>query len=352
MRFSGMWRKRFRRIVMSVLVLIISALVLAPASVPAADDNYLKSISSPHILDCGQSADGSGTYVIYSEVPGKQYAFNPGLKYAIEYGGTVRKDQASGRELAEELHVQVYDSLSGERLYTANVSGMLREVKQGYVLSPAGLGIRISESGKEYLLPGKLMDIENGRIVGEEIVMDLESGELLLRKDVSKARRGGGSDEKAEDTQDAADYNREIRKTGWLSTLYTNVLEVNGYAGAEALARPACYVLGYSPEKASIDDQHLQEYFSMQDSQIWKSAPYITCTFDADQDSISMIRALFGNPKNLRWDGAVIYSSASWDECEHPLRSVEDFYRWYRYDRYGKLKGAAGRMSLRFEDVS
>lgn len=362
MRFSGMWRRRFRRIKkkwlpvvgsMTVLVMLViaAAPVLALASVPVTDNNYQRTISSPRILGCGQSVDGSGTYVIYSRVPGKQDAFNPGLQYAIEYDGSVRRDPASGRELAEDLRVLVYDTSSGERLYTANVSGMLREVRQDYALIPTGLGIRISQTGKEYLLPGKLMNTGTGRIVGEEIVMDLETGELLLHKDVSKARPEGGSggksegkaDEKSEDetknTLDASDYNREIRKNAWLSSLYTNILELNGYEGAEALARPACYVLGYSPEKVSVEDQHLQEYFSMQNSQIWKSAPYITCIFGAEQDSLSLVRALFGDPENLRWDGAAIYSSASWDECEHPLRSIEDFYRWYRYDRYGRLKG-------------
>ena len=374
MRFSGMWRRRFRRIevkrllavwymtALAVLVITVtpalasvsvrvpaaalssaSALALTAAPAPVTENDQLRSISSPHILDCGQSMDGFGTYVIYSGVPGKLYAFNPGLQYAIEYDGSVRRDPASGRELAEDLRVQVYDTSSGGRLYTANVSGMLREVRQSYALIPTGLGIRISQAGREFLLPGMLMDTGTGRIVGEEIVMDLETGELLLHKDVSKARPEGGSGGKTTDAGDAADYNREIRKTGWLSTLYTNVLEVNGYAGVEALARPACYVLGYSPEKASsIDDQYLQEYFSMQDSPMWKAAPYITCIFDADQDSISLVRALFGDPENLRWEGAVIYSSASWDKCEHPLRSIEDFYRWYRYDRYGRLKGHRG----------
>lgn len=332
---------------MLAVVMLVIAAVPAMASVPVTDNNYLRTISSPHILGCGQSVDGSGTYVIYSKVPGKQHAFNPGLQYAIEYGGSVRRDPASGWELAEDLRVLVYDTSSGERLYTANVSGMLREVRQDYVLIPTGLGIRISQTGKEYLLPGKLMNTGTGRIVGEEIVMDLETGELLLHKDVSKARPEGGSggkpegkaDEEVKNTLDASDYNREIRKNAWLSTLYTNILELNGYAGAEALARPACYVLGYSPEKASVEDQHLQEYFSMQNSQIWKSAPYITCSFGAEQGSLSLVRALFGDPENMRWDGAVIYSTASWDECEHPLRSIEDFYRWYRYDRYGRLKG-------------
>ena len=341
MYLTGMWKKRFRKQPVRCLLGVVSMLLFFTVGlskvraeprfspVCSAQQAYLKTMLSgtvskktagPRILDCGRSPDGHGVYVLFSNHVRWPYSLNPGFHYAIEYDAVVRKFPSIRQELADELEVHVYDIWSGERLYTADVAGMLREVRENIRISP-DLSIRITENGQEYLMLNELVDIRTGSTAQEMIALDLASGELVL------------------DRQSQADnlelFHQGIRKTGWLSSLYTNLLEINGFRGVRTIARPSCFVLEYSPGKSLCADQRLTEYFTPHDLRLWNNAPYVLCVFDPEQSQASIVRALFGDYDQISWEQAVIYDTASLDGCEHPIRSEQDFYQWYRYDESG-----------------
>ena len=381
MGFNGMWKMRFnmvhckkKRNMVRLLSIVLSAVLVftggaigteassdtinagmitarTEVTVAASDKEAPVRKYSPHILDCGRSPDGYGTYVLYSGFPGTLSVFNPGLQYAIEYDCSVRKDPSSGREVAEDLQVHVFDTRSGWRLYSADISRMLQEVRRDYKIGfpDGGFGIRISETGKEYLALETLWDTTTGKRAEEEIELDLETGELVLKKETpemgkapikswERTNRGivTKSDIRTESAweKEIEKENREIRERGWLSTLYTNLLEMNGYIGTQAFSRPSCFVLGISQEETeeSASIGHLLDYYSPADRKLWEEAAYIVCVFDADQGVSTLIQALFGSPDNICWEEVRIYAQASWDGSEHRIRSAEEFYWWYGYN--------------------
>lgn len=392
MHFTGMWRRRFKTAALTVSALLILSSPCAAASAlpekqaagnlsPAAcaqgkaytvGAGQELQVISPRILSCGQSPDGHGTYVVYSDDPGIFASYNPGLLHALEYTCRVRYDEAIGRGIVRDLLVSVYDTRRKEKLYTADISRMLQEVRADYGIGLSvsrydgdgpGLRVRIDASGNEYLILHPLLDLTSGKQVSEEIRMDLDTGELVLQKECSGdlaasgsgSGTGGGTETGGETGTEAGkdeerimqEYHREIRESSLLSTLYTNLLEQNGYAGVQAAARPDCYVLRYCPEEASVQNPHLTEYFSLPKDQSWELEPFVVCVFDTAQGRDYLSRALFGDPDRIDWEGAVIYGAASCDGRMHPIRSESDFYRWYRYDENGAPVGIWSRI-IRF----
>jgi len=126
------------------------------------------------------------------------------------------------------------------------------------------------------------------------------------------------------------------RKLAWVSDKCTNVLDANGYEDitAEILPDGTLFVNIIVDDK-SLDSKNNILSFLGVDRDDLERGNNIQIFM---QDYESLIKCFFSSYDKINWYSVVINKSYSYDNKEHTIRSIDEFYKWYYLGEDGKRR--------------